>query len=391
MPSDRGQFLQKTLGPGLLFAGAAVGVSHLVQSTRAGAVYGLSLIVVIIAANLFKYPAFSFGPRYAAATGTSLLEGYRRQGRWALGLYAVLTFGTMFAVQAVVTVVTAGLAKSLFGLDANIVLVSAGLIAVCAGLLVVGQYRALDIAMKIAVATLTVATVVATAFALPKMNWSGMSLWPTTWDARTAAFVAPLVGWMPSAIDISVWHSLWTLAKRRDTDHAPTVRESMLDFDIGYYATAVLAICFLLLGAAVMQGQPIPATAGGFAAAVINLYTATLGDWSRWLIGGSALLVMFSTTLAVTDGFPRALGALYERFFEPETPGAARETGRARVVYWIALATIAAGAVIILQYVKGKDFKWLVDVATALAFLTGPVLARCPTTPVRAVECVCFH
>ena len=32
------------LGPGLLFAGAAIGVSHLVQSTRAGADFGLSLI-----------------------------------------------------------------------------------------------------------------------------------------------------------------------------------------------------------------------------------------------------------------------------------------------------------------------------------------------------------
>ena len=27
----------KSIGPGLLFAGAAIGVSHLVQSTRAGA------------------------------------------------------------------------------------------------------------------------------------------------------------------------------------------------------------------------------------------------------------------------------------------------------------------------------------------------------------------
>jgi len=31
----------KKLGPGLLFAGAAIGVSHLVQSTRAGADFGL--------------------------------------------------------------------------------------------------------------------------------------------------------------------------------------------------------------------------------------------------------------------------------------------------------------------------------------------------------------
>ncbi len=31
----------KKLGPGLLFAGAAIGVSHLVQSTKAGADFGL--------------------------------------------------------------------------------------------------------------------------------------------------------------------------------------------------------------------------------------------------------------------------------------------------------------------------------------------------------------
>ena len=33
----------KRLGPGLLFAGAAIGVSHLVQSTRAGADFGWGL------------------------------------------------------------------------------------------------------------------------------------------------------------------------------------------------------------------------------------------------------------------------------------------------------------------------------------------------------------
>ena len=44
------------LGPGLLYAGAAVGVSHLVQSTRAGANYGLLMIVVVVAANIIKYP-----------------------------------------------------------------------------------------------------------------------------------------------------------------------------------------------------------------------------------------------------------------------------------------------------------------------------------------------
>ncbi len=79
--------LRAALGPGLLMAGAAVGVSHLVQSTRAGAEYGLLLLPVVLLACLFKYPFLEFGPRYAAATGENLLIGYRRIGRWALGVY----------------------------------------------------------------------------------------------------------------------------------------------------------------------------------------------------------------------------------------------------------------------------------------------------------------
>ena len=40
------------LGPGLLFAGAAIGVSHLVQSTRAGAEFGWGLIWALILVNI---------------------------------------------------------------------------------------------------------------------------------------------------------------------------------------------------------------------------------------------------------------------------------------------------------------------------------------------------
>ena len=45
-------WLKKTLGPGILFASTAIGVSHLVQSTRAGANYGLALFIII--ANLLN-------------------------------------------------------------------------------------------------------------------------------------------------------------------------------------------------------------------------------------------------------------------------------------------------------------------------------------------------
>jgi Mn2+/Fe2+ NRAMP family transporter len=395
MARDTRGFLLHTLGPGLLFAGAAIGVSHLVQSTRAGAVYGFGLLLVIIVANIVKYPAFSFGPHYAAATGTSLLEGYRRQGRWALVLYTLLTLSTMFTVLAAVTVVTAGLAKALLlavvavvpaglarvllVLDTSIVVVSATVMAVCMVILVAGKYHWLDRIMKIVVAALTVLTVVATILVLPKIDWSEFRLWPRAdqWNMQTAAFVAPLVGWMPSAIDIAVWHSLWTLAKRRDTRRSPTLDASLLDFKIGYIGTAFLAICFMLLGAGVLYGSGVTlaASAGGFASQVIALYTATLGDWSRYLIGSAAFAVMFSTTLTVLDGFPRALAALYERFRGPEIAGASAGGEDSRPVYWGSMVVLAAGGVAIIHYIARLDFKLLIDIATALAVLTAPALA----------------
>src|SRR5687768_7581856 len=109
MPDEPKKNFLKILGPGLLFAGTSVGVSELIQSTRAGADYSFALLLVIIGACVMKYPAFAFGPWYAHATGVSLLEGFRRQGKWALGLYLVVTLGTVFTVQAVVTLIAASL------------------------------------------------------------------------------------------------------------------------------------------------------------------------------------------------------------------------------------------------------------------------------------------
>ena len=52
-----------------MLAAVGVGVSHLVYSTQAGADYGLSLLWLIIAVTLIKYPAFRFAVDYANATG----------------------------------------------------------------------------------------------------------------------------------------------------------------------------------------------------------------------------------------------------------------------------------------------------------------------------------
>ncbi|MBX3129925.1 MAG: divalent metal cation transporter [Polyangiaceae bacterium] len=377
MPNTRG--VLQALGPGLLFAAAAVGVSHLVQSTRAGAALGLTLVTTVLLANAMKYPAFRFGPHYAAATGTSLLEGYRRQGRWALVLYAGLTVATMFTVLAAVTIVTAGLLIAVLGLRVSPLWVSVGLVSTCALLLGVGRYHWLDRVTKVLVAVLTVSTLVATALALPRVDFSTFRLLPPVGELDRASlfFIAALVGWMPSAIDVAVWQSLWTLARGKDSGHAPTLRESSIDFHIGYIGTAVLALCFLLMGAGVMHGtgRAFPDGPGAFAATVIDLYAASLGEASRPLIGTAAFAVMFSTVLTVVDGFPRAIAVLVARLRGPET-GAHFELDEPaqKRTYWIALAVLSVGALLVISAMM-QSLKTLVDVATTLSFLTAPVLS----------------
>src|SRR5690606_12195885 len=163
---------------------------------------------------------------------------------------------------------------------------------------------------------------------------------------QSLLFIAAFMGWMPSAIDVAVWQSLWVLARRDDTGHVPTVRESMIDFHIGYIGTVILAACFMLMGAGVMfhTGRTFAESAPGFANQVISLYTETLGSWVAPVVGVAAFAVMFSTTLTVVDGFPRAISVLVARLRGPEEPGHDEQDERPqRISYWAAMGVLFVG------------------------------------------------
>ncbi|MCC6465525.1 MAG: divalent metal cation transporter [Planctomycetes bacterium] len=391
-PAKTKSGLFKALGPGLLFAGTSVGVSELVQSTRAGADYSFALLIVIVLACVLKYPAFAFGPWYAHATGVSLLEGYRRQGKWALVLFLLVTLGTVFTVQATVTAVAASILVSVLGLQWDgavgglnfgpVVVVAGALLLACALLLRAGEYRWLDAINKVLILLLTVSTVVATALALGRLDVSAATaaLPPGMLENRGELVrITGLIGWTPSAYDVAVWHSLWFLAHRIEKKHNPTLREARLDFNIGYWFSSFTSVCFLVLGAALMfqQKQKFPADAAGFANALIGLYAGTFGEWARPLLGVCAFSAMFSTVLSVTDSFPRVLAMLVARFREPEQ--AESPAPLPRRLYWTAMAVISLLALGILAAVPapGKGaftFKTLLDTATTLSFLSAPFI-----------------
>jgi Mn2+/Fe2+ NRAMP family transporter len=326
-------------------------------------------------ALVLKYPFFEYGPRYAAATGESLVDGYRRQGKWAVWVYLVLTVGTMFAVLAAVTLVTGSLATQLFGSWLSPVGYSAALLAICALILVPGQYPLLDKVVKVIMVVLAISTVVAVAGAAATPHpHPGAPVSFDLEDLGAFSFLIALVGWMPSAVDISVWHSLWTLERAKETRHKPRLSEALLDFNIGYLATAVLALLFLSLGALVLyrSGQKVAGSPVAFAFQLIDLYTAALGPWARPVIAVAAFTTMFSTTLTVADAFPRAL----ERTSEILAPGKFAGSGGAQAggrLYWSWMGLLMAGALLLMSVFQ-KSLTGMVDLATTLSFLTSPIL-----------------
>jgi Mn2+/Fe2+ NRAMP family transporter len=369
----------KVIGPGLLFAGSAIGVSHLVQSTRAGAMYGLGLVIFILLANFAKYPCFLFAPRYAAATGRSVLSSYRRQGRPALVFYGLSTLLTMFIATAVTLLVASGLIKATLNLDVGILPIAFCISIIGISLLQIGNYHWFDRIMKLLVLILTVFTIVATILVFPTINWqdSGMLI-PETFDLATILFIAALVGWMPTPPDVSVWQSLWTVEKIRDAGYMPTTKEAKLDFDIGYIVTIILAICFVIMGTAVMHGtdRVFESGAASFATQIINLYRQALGDWSGALVGIAAFSVLFSTFLTVLDGFPRGLANLILCFEgKDESIEVLEEIDTLRKNMTTVIMIIMVIVSLIILQLFFSHFQKMIDFAATISFLTAPVFA----------------
>lgn len=357
-------------------AGAAVGVSHLVQSTRAGAEYGLALLGLVLLGCALKYPFLEFGPRYAAATGEHMIRGYQRLGRWPLGLFLFLTLATMFIVLASVTIVTAGLAGALFGLEIPVAALAFIILLACALILTLGNYRGLDFLMKIIMAVLSLATLVAVVLAAAERpDWSGM--WPSLSESQLfsgagLAFALALLGWMPIPLDAAAWHSLWTLERARETGSRPSVAHASTDFRIGYAGAVVLAVAFMMLGALIMHGggREVAGSAVGFSTQLISMYTDALGGWARPLIAFAALATMMSTTLAVADAYPRALRAALE--LGDPSPETHQRKHRARYLCGMLLTML--GAWLIIAFF-GRQFTLLIDFTTTVAFLTAPIIA----------------
>ena len=361
----------RTIGPALLFSGSAIGTSHLIQSTRAGALYGLGLLGIILLICVLKYPAFRFGVDYGHSTRRSLLAGYRELGIWAPLVFVLFAVVVYPVVYAALGSATAGIAITVFDISAPVPVMALGVLIACAVPLLLGGYDWLDLVNRILVAFLLVSTLIVTVMVLPRVEWG--TLGDVSWaaDPKAVLFVVALAGFMPNPLEVSVTSSMWVAeAERSETAHRPTLREARLAFLSGYVMTAFLALCFCIIGAGVMHsGQIVPETsAPGFARQVVALYSETLGEGAALLAAIAALSVMTTTVLAALDIGARNVASTWQQVADIHTETVFKRVYRTTLPVMIALTAT-------VLYLFTSSFTAMLDLATSAVFLGAPIVA----------------
>lgn len=362
------QSRMRALGPGILMASAAVGGSHLIASTQAGALYGWQLAVMIILVNLLKYPFFRFSAHYTLDTGKSLVEGYAEQSRVYLWVFIILTvLSAMISTGAVALISAVILKMALPSLALSVNALSVIVLAATLALLLFGHYRALDRVTKVIMLSLTLATVAAVAIAAARGAQTLPDfIEPSPWNMASFGFIIALMGWMPAPMEITAINSMWVKAKQQL--EPSNYRDAMFDFNVGYTVSAVLAVIFLALGALVQygNGEEVKLAGGAYVGQLIEMYARTIGDWSRLLVAFIAFACMFGTTLTVADGYGR-INAEALRLITRQ-----KQRSNRAVMLWTCWSVFSGLAVILwFNSALGEMLKF----AMISAFLTAPVFA----------------
>ena len=370
------EHLLKTLGPGILIACAAIGGSHLVWATRAGAEYGWTLLGLVLLANFLKFPFFYFGQHYTASTGESLLSGYKRQGPIYLKTFIAINLLTGSINIAAVGMLTASLSMPFLGfLNLELTHLTILIFLILSGILYFGNYAVLDRLSKWIILILTACTVLAVVLALLNQNPTTAIVTKTEinpYALASLAFIVSLLGWMPAPIDLSTWSSLWMHSREAQTQHKASPKEVVIDFSIGYGITTILACLFLALGALTLfeTGAEIPQSGIQFSKQFIELYTSSIGAFAKPIIIIAAFFTMLSTTLTCLDGYPRSLATSFLLLKD-----ASSTTNPVKKKHYSLMLVIYAlvASLILLLFVK--NLMSLLSFAATVAFLSSPILA----------------
>jgi Mn2+/Fe2+ NRAMP family transporter len=293
-PTGRARF--RGLGPGLLAAATGVGAGDLIATMVAGAEYGTLLLWAALLGTVLKLGLGEGVGRWHLASGTTLLDGWRRLGRWATGFFGlyIVVWGFVYGATAMSAV---GLPlNALFG---GLPVRGWAMIAGVVGLVLVWlqRYHVFEKFMTVLVLVKFASVVSIAVLVAPDLGNLFNGLVPRLPDGSTV-YVLGLIGGVGGTITMAAY-GYWMFAKGwKGTGWLSMMR---LDNAVGYVMTGIFVVAMLVVGSTILFGQDLTESDSG----LLTLGTALgdrYGDWSRILFLVGFLAVTSTSLLGVWNG-----------------------------------------------------------------------------------------
>lgn len=411
-------------GPGTVLMMTGIGTSHLVTAPTAGGRFAYALLWCIPIAYVFKYYGFEMAFRFTNATGKSMIEAYGTAWKkWPLWYVMVTTLlqcavgqaGRLIAASAVLYYFT----SQTLGFDVPLAWFGLGLGILSVGIILRGDYKAVEIAAKAAAAGLVFSAIAV--YVVRPAPFSAMGQFFIFETPQGSwLIIAAFLGLLPTGIDVSLQASEWGKAKkvglgriRDDLERAGLApafdaftspkgdlavdmsrvpqhaREycrrwftiGLWDFRVGHVVSFVLAVVFLMLAAVWMYPNPVEGRA--VMGEIASIFTESVGPWMMVVFLVGAFAATYSTAFNYFDGWPRIVAACCRNIF-PTTaalPGHDKElltAGHRRRwyseynIYRLTMLYSLVASVVIIAGVPRPVY--LVLAASALAFFIAPII-----------------
>ena len=286
----------RQIGPGLLAAAAGVGAGDLVATMIAGAEYGTALLWAAVLGTILKLALAEGVGRWHLASGSTLLDGWRRLGYWAtvfFGVYIVIwgfVYGAtaMSAVGLPLNALFGGLSVRYWAMIAGVV----GLVLVWAQ-----RYQMFEKLMTVLVLVKFVTVVSVAVLVSPDLVALAGGLVPRLPEGSVIN-VLGLIGGVGGTITMAAY-GYWMMAKGwKGTGWLSMMR---LDNAVGYVMTGIFVVAMLVVGSEILLGQDITSGDSGLLTLGTEL-GERYGEWARLLFLIGFLAVTSSSLLGVWNG-----------------------------------------------------------------------------------------
>jgi manganese transport protein len=357
----------KRIGPGMILAASIVGSGELIATTTLGAKVGYTAMWIIVLSCLIKPVVQAELGRYVIATGETGLAGFNRapgpraKVNWIVWAWAAMTLMTMMQIGAMFGGVSQVMNLLIPAISVKLWVVI--FLAITLALLLGGGYERIERLAMVKVGLFTVLTFLA---ALLLIRMPQYFSWDALWDGFK--FKMPGAGFADAVAVFGItgvgaselfMYPYWCVEKgyarfagRREASaewrHRARgwVRVMHTDIVASMIIYTVATVAFYLLGAGVLNGMGMVPKEGEMISTLSNIYTQTLGEWSRWLFYAGAVVTLYGTIFAATAANSRVFADML-RLMGAFSADDAAARARYRNLFIVLLTVIPVGLIFI--------------------------------------------